>query len=517
MSEREAAREAAWRAASVIESALASGWEELDRYGADRPLVEKALADLCAELERSAGARPGRRVQTAPALPPTTPSPQRDETTAPVRKTRPSPWATSRPDSSPRRPRGLLSEPLWRILVDLYGAGPDGLSYGRHRTGWTYLSDMRRGRGEDELVTDRDPRTGQTDPDGRRWLTDAGRAHIAEHADRYADLYPNVPLREPAEVAADPLGDAPGDWQALVDVATGRLTRPADLYQREHAARWRPVLNISDPLYDLSREIAAYVDRVRDRGLVTDDGRGRWRLTDAGRAHYAAHHDDYTRRWPHIAALHPTDLGLRDENTEPVTKPDRAEEHEREAERREFEARLKPVQELPGYLMAEWPGTGHYYLVWKGERIGYAARHGLTSAWEARTVTGAPVPDADPCRTRIDALRQVAAHHRKVTPLPAIPAPGLPEGWTLARTLAEANAGRARLIAPTGRIVGVISRDTASGSRPRWHASLGDPNYSAVPIGPHADDPHRADEFAWRTQAAAVRALAAHHDTDLED
>ena len=98
MSARQAARLAAFHAALAIENALAGGWETLDRYGADRPRVEAALAELRAELERRAhGSRPRRgskrdesagvteagpeqRDHAAPAGPPR----RRDETLEPV-------------------------------------------------------------------------------------------------------------------------------------------------------------------------------------------------------------------------------------------------------------------------------------------------------------------------------------------------------------------------------------------------------------------------------------------------
>lgn len=54
MSGSDAARLAAFHGAAVIESALANGWETLDRYGADRPRVEAALNELRAELDRRA-------------------------------------------------------------------------------------------------------------------------------------------------------------------------------------------------------------------------------------------------------------------------------------------------------------------------------------------------------------------------------------------------------------------------------------------------------------------------------
>lgn len=52
----EAKRAACRRAASVLETALGDGWEELDMYGEDRPKVEAALQELIAELDRRGGA-----------------------------------------------------------------------------------------------------------------------------------------------------------------------------------------------------------------------------------------------------------------------------------------------------------------------------------------------------------------------------------------------------------------------------------------------------------------------------
>lgn len=215
-------------------------------------------------------------------------------------------------------------------------------------------------------------------------------------------------------MAAEPL-TAPGDWQALVDVATGRQADPADAHREESAARWRPVLNTG--AHDLPRQINAHVDRIRDRGLVTVTGEGRRRLTDADRAHYAAHHADYARRWPDITAPAPADLdtdpGARDETAEPVTEtvPDA---EARERERRQFEARLKPIPEIgQGYQAAEWPGTGRYHLVHAGERIGYAEKRPFSrSRWQAPTTQGSTVPGTGTYSTRRQALIEVALHHR---------------------------------------------------------------------------------------------------------
>lgn len=77
MGVREARRLAAYHAGLVVETALANGWETLDRYGADRPRVEDALNELCAELDRRAGGTGGEVDAEEPAGP-------RDEIPEPV-------------------------------------------------------------------------------------------------------------------------------------------------------------------------------------------------------------------------------------------------------------------------------------------------------------------------------------------------------------------------------------------------------------------------------------------------
>lgn len=56
-----AERAACLRAASALETNLANGWETLDMYGPDRPLVEAALNRLVDELDRRGGRGRGRR------------------------------------------------------------------------------------------------------------------------------------------------------------------------------------------------------------------------------------------------------------------------------------------------------------------------------------------------------------------------------------------------------------------------------------------------------------------------
>ncbi|WP_158587914.1 hypothetical protein [Actinomadura logoneensis] len=195
-------------------------------------------------------------------------------------------------------------------------------------------------------------------------------------------------------------------------------------------------------------------------------------------------------------------------------------ERERAADEAAWRARLRPVEGLSGYSMAEWPGTGRYHLAWDrtGERIGHAERSGWgRSGWEAHGRYGTLLQDG--LRTRAEALLRVAAVHERRTEDQARPAPGLPDGWTLVRTLAEARAGEVRLVDPAGTVAGSIRRDS-SGSRARWTATAGDPAagryYNAAPVWPDDADPDRADGDSWWTRTAAVRALARHHAPDLD-
>ena len=118
-------------------------------------------------------------------------------------------------------------------------------------------------------------------------------------------------------------------------------------------------------------------------------------------------------------------LPARDDIQEPATEPES--DHDRqerewaeqaEREHRDFEARLKPVPEIgEGYLMAEWPDTGRYYLVLEGKRIGHAAKKPWTSQWEAHSAHGPKIPYSRTYRTRRQALTEVALHHRRTTPV----------------------------------------------------------------------------------------------------
>lgn len=87
-----------------------------------------------------------------------------------------------------------LSAWLWERLVQVAAAGPAGAD-----DDWTGGS-----RWQEHLATRERPRgttgRGYVDDDtaGRYWLTEAGRDHILDHRDAYADLYPQV--RQPCAV-----------------------------------------------------------------------------------------------------------------------------------------------------------------------------------------------------------------------------------------------------------------------------------------------------------------------------
>jgi hypothetical protein len=105
-----------------------------------------------------------------------------------------------------------------------------------------------------------------------------------------------------------------------------------------------------------------------------------------------------------------------------IEQADRQQEEEREwaeqaeREHQQFQRRLKSVPEVgEGYQMAEWPGTGRYYLVHEGERIGHATKKAFSSRWEARTAQGPTVPGSGTYGTRREALIEVALHHQYTT------------------------------------------------------------------------------------------------------
>lgn len=102
-----------------------------------------------------------------------------------------------------RRPANLLSEWLWRNLVKVATAGDDGLPedslWGKSRfylgTGFRPRGAMSRGYIDNVPI--REGSGGEAYVREYRWrLTDAGRQHIAEHLEKYREVYPGVPTEQ---------------------------------------------------------------------------------------------------------------------------------------------------------------------------------------------------------------------------------------------------------------------------------------------------------------------------------
>ncbi|KIQ64261.1 hypothetical protein TR51_19125 [Kitasatospora griseola] len=99
-------------------------------------------------------------------------------------------------------PKDMLSEWLWRNLVKVASAGPDGLPedglWGKSKfyLGTGFRPGRRAAsRGYIDSVPVRDGDGPQSHVVEYRWrLTPAGRAHIAQHAERYRAMYPDVEL-----------------------------------------------------------------------------------------------------------------------------------------------------------------------------------------------------------------------------------------------------------------------------------------------------------------------------------
>ncbi|MGI5330931.1 recombinase family protein [Actinomadura nitritigenes] len=200
-------------------------------------------------------------------------------------------------------------------------------------------------------------------------------------------------------------------------------------------------------------------------------------------------------------------------------------EAERQDEERRWRRALKPIPTdvagAEGYRGAVWPdGWGRYHVVAPdGERIGYAEQGGGVRArsWGAHAREGRQLQGGMPTRAR--AVAELVRRHRERTPaIAAAAADGLP-GWRLVQTLHEQDRHRYRLLDPDGHTAGTVERHER-GSRRFWQATGGDPaNRAALrwPVTPISGDADAiADEDAWRTREAAVRALAENHAPELE-
>ncbi|MGP4030197.1 recombinase family protein [Actinomadura sp. 3N407] len=198
---------------------------------------------------------------------------------------------------------------------------------------------------------------------------------------------------------------------------------------------------------------------------------------------------------------------------------------QRQEEERRWRRGLKPIAAdvagAEGYRGAVWPdGWGRYHVVAPdGERIGYAEQGGgvRARAWVAHAHQGRQLQGGMPTRAR--AVAELVRRHRDRTPATdAAAADGLP-GWRLVQTLHERDRNRYRLIDPGGRAAGTVERHEVAG-RQLWRATGGDPANAAAlhwPVTPISGDLDAiADEDAWRTREAAVRALAENHAPELE-
>ncbi|MEV1179197.1 hypothetical protein, partial [Nonomuraea sp. NPDC049784] len=301
-----------------------------------------------------------------------------------------------------RPPMGLLSEPLWRVMAELHAAGAAGLSIDRHMGAWQYLEE-RRGCG---YVTADCPKDGQLSRSERRWLTAAGHEHVAAHAEQYRVLYPHIVLREPGSPALQELED-PALWQTLVDVTTG-TREPTIIPGCQH----RP-----------HRAAAQFRERLHDRGLVAEAADG-YHLTEAGRAHYAAHWSAYIRRWPDINA---PELGhapspnatapssaREPDSSHQASAPTGRRDHRHE-DQDDKSARVPQLRAAPqlgeDYQTARWPHeSDRLHLLHHGQSIGYVT--GYTGRWRALT------PGHDPIT--LDAVGPDAAHRTQAQALAAI-------------------------------------------------------------------------------------------------
>ncbi|MEU4576068.1 hypothetical protein [Nonomuraea sp. NPDC023979] len=133
------------------------------------------------------------------------------------------------PDRALAPRRGLLSEALWAMLVDVHAAGPEGLRVKWANGPWERLL----GRAPDPFVAETPADGGEFGP----WLlrlTDAGRAHYAANWRGYARLYPGVNAPDPDGALVWPveidrelrrLREAPWPATALLKETRAELAR----------------------------------------------------------------------------------------------------------------------------------------------------------------------------------------------------------------------------------------------------------------------------------------------------
>ncbi|WP_431976047.1 hypothetical protein [Micromonospora haikouensis] len=255
-----------------------------------------------------------------------------------------------------KKPTGLLAEWLWESLAKLYRAGEAGMSRGLAPEGtsredrtptWTALQKLRDDQRDGEYID-------EFLPDGSRdwWvrITPTGRRHYELHHACYRELYPEVkavdpmpiegahtgladhsPSRRPKHLVREP------DWRVLAELARLEAADRCPLRRRvlqeyDSYNRWvRPEERVEIPAevaaippgmtmphVKKTARSTAVVDRLKayaGGGLVEvlDVQAGRPGvhlnlpssialvcLTDAGRAHVAAHRHDYLRLYPDV-------------------------------------------------------------------------------------------------------------------------------------------------------------------------------------------------------------------------
>ncbi|SNT65870.1 hypothetical protein SAMN05421812_12816 [Asanoa hainanensis] len=133
-----------------------------------------------------------------------------------------------------RPPRGLVSQWLWEVIVELWRAGPGGVPADTRWSAWQYLEGRKTGP-----LIERVALTAQT---ASRWkyavagapgwaLNDAGRDHYRRHFATYARVYPAVRAPDPTGRLTWP-GEVDKHLSALGSVAWSLRQRLDDVIAR---------------------------------------------------------------------------------------------------------------------------------------------------------------------------------------------------------------------------------------------------------------------------------------------
>ncbi|MFH8581601.1 hypothetical protein [Streptomyces zaomyceticus] len=257
-------------------------------------------------------------------------------------------------------PRGLLSEWLWSNLVRLYKAGPGGMPTESprgtpyeerapsHKALLFLENDQRQGKqplAKSKPVNVGEPYESPLSPghlcyrtEYRVYLTDAGREHYLRHVRCYAELWPDVEAPVPEEL---PEGAHAGLDDHKVRKPRGLLARAPYLllvaivrndldgrlwirkewspYRGELSAELKALPSGITHPNQITRSATAPAKLLQFQGgpLATETTVDRWlcpypqsypealkilHVTDAGRAHYAAHLKTYRSLYEDVAA-----------------------------------------------------------------------------------------------------------------------------------------------------------------------------------------------------------------------